>query len=177
MSDDALRYPIGRFDLERPVTAAQLADAIAGLAALPARVREAVRGLDDGQLDTPYRPGGWTPRQLVHHLADSHLNGYTRLKLALTEDAPVIKPYRQELWAELADSRLPVGVSLGVLDGVHERWVTLLRPLGPAELARTFRHPELGRAVRLDTQAAHYDWHGRHHTAHILGLRERMGWR
>jgi hypothetical protein len=177
MSEEALRYPIGPFDLDRPVTAEDLAGAIAGLAALPDRLRDSVRGLSDEQLDTPYRPGGWCPRQIVHHLADSHLNGYARIKLALTEETPTVKPYLEALWAELADSRLPVAASLGILDGVHARWVALLRGLGPAELARTFRHPERGRLVRLDTQAAHYDWHGRHHTAHILGLRQRMGWR
>ena len=177
MSDDALRYPIGRIDLGRAVTPTDLAAAVAGIAGLPARVREAVRGLDDALLDTPYRPDGWSPRQIVHHLADSHMNAFTRLKLALTEDSPVIKPYLQEPWARLADSRLPVAGSLGILDGLHERWAALLGGFGPAEWARTFRHPELGSTMRLDTQTALYDWHGRHHTAHITSLRRRKGWK
>ena len=176
MTED-LKYPIGRVQFKPALTPTDRSDLIKAIAAVPIDLRQAVAGLTDVQLDTPYRPGGWCPRQIVHHLADSHLNGYTRIKLALTEETPTVKPYLEALWAELADSRLPVAASLGILDGVHARWVALLRGLGPAELARTFHHPERGRLVRLDTQAAHYDWHGRHHTAHILGLRQRMGWR
>ncbi len=133
-------------------------------------------GLSPEQLDTPYRPGGWTVRQVVHHVPDSHINSYIRFKLALTEPEPTIKPYDEALWAELADTpATPVEVSLTLLDSLHGRWVPLLRSLSGADFARQFRHPELG-MVRLDGNLALYAWHGRHHVAHITSLRERMGW-
>ena len=134
------------------------------------------RAAAEEQLETPYRPGGWTVRQLVHHVADSHLNSYTRFRLALTEDAPAIKGYDQERWAELADARTaPVLVSLVLLEALHRRWVQLLRSMTPADFARTFVHSELGK-VSLDRNLALYAWHGEHHTGHITGLRERMAW-
>src|SRR5690349_4168525 len=143
-----LRYPIGRFDSSRELEAADVAVAIDAIAAAPARLREAVAGLDDAQLDTPYRPGGWTVRQLVHHVADSHLNAYVRFRLALTEDGPTIKPYLEALWAELPDARqAPVEVSLALLDALHARWVMLLRTLSATDLERTFVHPEHGRTM------------------------------
>ena len=139
-------------------------------------MRDAVEGLSSEQLDTPYRPGGWTVRQVVHHVPDSHMNSYVRFKLALTEDEPTIKPYEQERWAELADARNePVETSLVLLESLHRRWVSLLKSLKAAELARTFRHPELG-VMTLDRNLALYAWHGKHHVAHIKSLRARNGW-
>jgi uncharacterized damage-inducible protein DinB len=171
-----LRYPIGEFRFEGPLTAAGRAARIDEIAAAPARLRQAVEGLSPEQLDTPYRPGGWTVRQVVHHLPDSHLNSYTRFKLALTEDGPTIRPYYEDRWAELIDGRTaPVEVSLALLESLHRRWVLLLRSLTAEDCARTFRHPELG-IVSLDKNIALYAWHGRHHVAHITALRERMGW-
>lgn len=138
-------------------------------------MRAAVQGLTDAQLDTPYRPGGWTVRQLVHHVADSHVNGYIRLKLALTEENPTIKPYEQDRWAELPDSRLPIETSLTLLGSVHERWSTLWTSVTDADLSRTFQHPELG-PLTLDTHLQIYGWHSRHHVAHITALRQRERW-
>ncbi len=171
-----LRYPIGRFDWKPPVTPQGLALAIDEIAAAPARLRAAVTGLDADQLDTPYRPGGWTVRQVVHHVPDSHMNSYVRFRLALTEDAPRVKTYDEARWAELADARqAPIDASLTLLEALHVRWVALLKSLDAAAWARTFEHPELG-PVTLDRAAALYAWHGRHHTAHVTALRERMGW-
>ena len=139
-------------------------------------MRAAVAGLTPEQLDTPYRPGGWTVRQVVHHVPDSHINSYVRFKLALTEEEPTIKPYDEARWAKLADTATtPVEVSLTLLDSLHSRWVPLLQSLTEADFARQFRHPELG-MVRLDRNLALYAWHGKHHVAHITSLRERMGW-
>jgi DinB family protein len=175
MSD--LRYPIGRFERPASLDDEGRRQAITAIAETPARLRAAVAGLTPEQLDTPYRPGGWTVRQVVHHLPDSHLNAYVRCKLALTEETPTIKPYLEDRWAELVDSRLtPVAVSLALLDALHERWVVLLRSLAAADFARTFRHPEHGSTPDLDWLVALYAWHGRHHVAHVTGLRERMGW-
>lgn len=174
MSD--LAYPIGEFAWEGPAGAADRARRIDEIAAAPAALRAAVAGLTDSQLDTPYRPGGWTVRQVVHHVPDSHVNAYVRFKLALTEDVPLIKPYREAAWAELADVKtVPVATSLALLDALHERWVSFLRSLGEAEWARTFRHPDLG-VVPLEKNLALYAWHGRHHVAHVTVLRARMGW-
>jgi len=172
-----LRYPIGKFHHEGEMTEEARRRAIQQIAEAPARLRQAVEGLTAQQLGTPYRPEGWTVRQVVHHVPDSHLNAYVRFKLALTEDEPTIKPYEQELWANLEDTRnTPVEVSLALLDSLHQRWVVLLESLRPEDFARTFRHPEQG-IVSLDKQLALYAWHGRHHVAHITSLRERMGWR
>ncbi|HEU0077220.1 MAG TPA: putative metal-dependent hydrolase, partial [Longimicrobiaceae bacterium] len=168
--------PVGRFDVRAPVPAEQIPGWTRQIADTPARLRAAVEGLSPEQLDTPYRPGGWTVRQLVHHLPDSHMNAYTRLKLALTEDEPTIKPYDEAAWALLEDSRsTPPEVSLTLLETLHDRWVRLMRALGPADFARTLRHPEMG-TMRVDALVGLYAWHGRHHVAHITGLRERMGW-
>jgi uncharacterized damage-inducible protein DinB len=173
-----LRYPIGEFHLEDDnLNDGERELLITQIAETPARLREAVKDLSEEQLDTPYRPGGWTVRQVVHHVPDSHLNSYIRFKLALTEDEPTIKPYDESQWAMLDDSRdTPVEVSLALLESLHERWVVLLRSLSPAEYARKFRHPEIG-VVSLNKNVALYAWHGRHHVAHITSLRERMGWR
>jgi len=175
---DKLRYPVG--PMERPATPLDSATRAAHLQTieqLPERIRSLVAGLTEAQLDTPYRPGGWTVRQVVHHVPDSHLNSYLRFKLALTEDEPTIKPYDQSRWAELADVRMaPVETSLVLLESLHHRWVSLLRSLSEADFARTFRHPEIG-IVRLDRNLALYAWHGRHHVAHITSLGKRMGWK
>jgi len=150
--------------------------AIATLAELPAKLREAVEGLDRVQLEMPYREGGWTVRQLVHHIADSHMNNYVRIRLALTEDEPTIKPYDEAKWAELADARTaPVETSLALIECLHARWVALLEGLSEADFVRAFFHPERGK-VRLDVNLALYAWHGDHHVAHITALRARMGW-
>ena len=150
--------------------------AIDAIAAAPAKLRAAVAGLTDVQLDTPYRPDGWTVRQVVHHVPDSHMNAYVRFKLALTEDEPTIKPYDEARWAELADTRdTPVESSLALLDRLHDRWVRLLRSMSADDFARRLRHPEMG-VQRLDQVLALYDWHGRHHVGHVASLRERMGW-
>jgi uncharacterized damage-inducible protein DinB len=172
-----LRYPIGPFRFEGEMTDARRARCIEEIAAAPAAVRAAVAGLTAQQIETPYRPDGWTVRQVVHHLPDSHLNAYTRFKLALTEDEPTIKPYEEARWAELPDTRtVPLEVSLALLDALHERWVALLRSLGAAQYARTFRHPQSGRTMTLGETLALYAWHGRHHVAHVTALRERQGW-
>jgi uncharacterized damage-inducible protein DinB len=173
-----LRYPIGKFTYDGAMTDARRAECVARIAAAPGRLRDAVAGLDDAQLDTPYRPGGWTVRQVIHHVPDSHLNAYTRIRLALTEDTPTIKPYEEARWAELPDARaMPVDVSLALLEALHRRWVGLLQRLGPGDGARQFRHPEHGRLITIDEVLAMYAWHGEHHAAHVTGLRERMGWR
>ena len=170
------RYPIGDFKMEQEVTPAKRERAIGEIAAAPGKLRAVLAGLKDEQLDTPYREGGWTVRQVAHHVPDSHMNAYIRWKLALTETEPTIKPYVEGAWAELADSKtLPVEVSLDLLDAVHERWMVLLRAAKESDLLRTFRHPEHG--VRtLDWMVFLYAWHGRHHVAHITELRKKNGW-
>ncbi len=169
------RYPVGKFSLEGPVTAEQRAQYLEQVAQTPAKLRAAIQGLNDAQLDTPYRDGGWTPRQVVHHVADSHMNAFIRFKLGLTEDNPTIKPYAENLWAGLADQKLPTDISLPIVDNVHHRWVTVLRSMKETDWARTFNHPELG-VRRLDQSLALYAWHGRHHVAHITTLRQQKGW-
>jgi hypothetical protein len=171
-----LSYPIGKFQRPEEVTPGMRANFIADIAAAPGILREAVHGLNDDQLDTPYRPEGWTVRQVIHHVADSHMHSNIRMRFALTAVEPTIMPYPEALWAELPDARnLPVEASLLLLESLHHRWVTLLKSLAAADFARAFRHPELG-LVRLDTNLALYAWHGRHHAAHITRLRDRMGW-
>ncbi|HXV13668.1 MAG TPA: putative metal-dependent hydrolase [Candidatus Krumholzibacteria bacterium] len=172
---DDLRYPIGQFDFKQAVTMDRVRGAIDEIAACPAALRSAIRGFDDAKLDTPYRDGGWTVRQVVHHVPDSHMNAYIRLKLGLTEDNPTIKPYEQQLWAQLPDAREPIGPSLANLDAVHERWVSLLRQLEEKDFSRTIFHPENG-SMTLGLLTLHYAWHGKHHVAHLTSLRKRMGW-
>jgi hypothetical protein len=172
-----LQYPIGRFTPVTPITDAMRYAAVEEIAALPERMRHAVAGLSDAQLDTPYRPGGWSVRQVVHHVPDSHVNAYIRLKLALTEDSPTITPYNEKAWAELADARMPVEVSLALLDSVHARWVALCRDLKSTDWARTFIHPEYPEGPRtIDWLVQIYAWHSNHHLAHITSLRRREGW-
>lgn len=173
---DDLRYPVGRFAKDPEVTPEKIRGWIDSIDAVPGALRSALAGLSPEQLDTPYRPGGWTVRQVAHHVPDSHLNAYVRFKLALTEDEPTIKPYEEARWAELADTReTPLEVSLALLEALHRRWVTLLRSLEPPDFGRRLVHPELGR-LTLDHVLQIYAWHGRHHVAHVTALRERMGW-
>jgi uncharacterized damage-inducible protein DinB len=170
------RYPIGKFKAPESNTAAVRAGHIETLRLLPERLRAAVSGLNDAQLDTPYRDGGWTVRQLVHHVGDSHVNSVVRFKLALTEDWPTIKPYDEKAWAELTDSKtLPIDGSLVFIDAMHARWVSLLESMSESDFARGMIHPERGRSDLALTLAL-YAWHSLHHTAHITALRERMGW-
>lgn len=173
---DDLRYPVGRFTPSPLPGAEGRRQGIADIGALPGRMRDAVAGLTGAQLDTPYRPGGWTARQVVHHVGDSHINGFTRLKLALTEDAPTIKPYDEKAFAELSDTRLPIDVSLNLLDALHARWIALYAAMTDDEFARTFIHPDYPEPQTLDRHAQMYGWHSRHHVAHITALRQRQGW-
>lgn len=174
---EQLKYPIGRCALPAEITEAVRAEWIAEIAALPGLLREAVRGLSREQLDTPYRDGGWTVRQVVHHLPDSHMNSFIRFKLALTEEKPTIKPYDEARWAELPDSQgAPVEPSLTLLEGLHARWIKLLEGISETDYARVFVHPESGREIRLDQNLGIYAWHGKHHLAHIAELAKRLGW-
>jgi uncharacterized damage-inducible protein DinB len=171
-----LRYPVGKFKYDGPPSSEQKLAFVEDIAQAPAQIRAAVNGLSDTQLHTPYRPGGWTVHQVVHHVPDSHLNSYIRFKLALTEENPTIKPYAEDRWAELSDTKdTPVEVSLKLLESLHERWVRLLRSLTTEQWKRTFRHPELGE-MDLEKTLALYAWHGKHHAAHITELRKRMSW-
>jgi uncharacterized damage-inducible protein DinB len=172
-----LRYPIGKFVFSGSLTAADRKSCIDRIAAAPASLRAAVEALTDAQLDTPYRPEGWTVRQVVHHVPDSHLNAYTRFRLALTEKVPTIKPYEEARWAELPDARsAPVEISLTLLDALHVRWVLLLRQVAADGWSRTLVHPEHRREMSVDELLAMYAWHGEHHVAHVTRLRDRMGW-
>jgi uncharacterized damage-inducible protein DinB len=175
MSD--LRYPVGRFGVEGEITPARREGWIGEVAEAPGLLRAAVLGLSEEQFDTPYREGGWTVRQVVHHVPDSHLNAYVRFKLALTEENPTIRPYEEARWAELPDTAgTHIGVSLMLLEALHRRWVVLLRALTEPQWARTVYHPESQKQFQLDALLAQYAWHGRHHVAHITTLRDRMGW-
>lgn len=170
------RFPIGTFKMPEPVGASQRAEWIDTIAQTPARLRTAIQGLSEAQFDTPYREGGWTVRQVIHHVPDSHMNAYVRFKLALTEDEPTVKPYSEGAWARLTDfSATPLEVSLTLLEALHERWVILLRSLSEADWRRAYIHPEAGR-VGLERALGMYAWHGAHHVAHITGLRQQQGW-
>jgi hypothetical protein len=171
-----LRFPIGKFVWPEGVTAEERGAFIDRISRQPARLRAAVAGLNEAQLYTPYREGGWSVRQVIHHIPDSHMNSFIRFKLALTEDEPLIKPYEEQLWAALYDvAATPVEVSLALLENLHARWVILLRGLTEADWKRTFRHPAIG-LISLESNLALYAWHGDHHIAHVSGLRARMGW-
>lgn len=171
------RYPIGKFARPASLSSQERSAAVEAIAELPRKLRAAVDGLSEAQLDSPYREGGWSVRQTVHHVADSHMQASGRVRMALTEDWPTITPYKENLWAELPDARTqPVEISLRLLDAIHTRWVAVLRSLKDRDWSdRGYMHPELGRQS-LEQVAALYAWHGRHHTAHVASLRERMGW-
>ena len=170
------RYPIGKFNRVPSLTAAERATCIEQVAAAPAQFRRAITGLTPAQLETPYREGGWTVRQVAHHVPDSHMNAYLRFKFGITEDSPAIKAYEEKDWARTPEvAATPVDVSLALLDALHVRWVTLLRAMTPEQFARTIKHSEMG-ATSLDTMLAMYAWHSRHHVAHITSLRASKGW-
>ncbi|HVI49372.1 MAG TPA: putative metal-dependent hydrolase [Chitinophaga sp.] len=174
---EALKYPIGRFEALPAYTPEMVKGFIEDIRELPTLVELEIQRLDEYQLQTPYRPGGWTLAQVVHHLADSHINAITRMKLALTEDCPVIKPYEEAAWAELPDvAHTPINVSITLLHALHTRWTNLMDRLSPEQWERTFRHPDYENVFNLKTQAANYSWHGKHHLEHIRGLKERMHW-
>ena len=178
MHEVKLKYPIGKFVMPVEFTADLLNHCISDIALFPERLRNEVQHLGEEQLDTPYRPEGWTIRQVVHHCADSHMNSLTRFKLALTEDSPAIKPYMEARWAELPDSRtMPVEPSLKMIEGIHERWVVILRDLTEDQYKRVFIHPEHGRAFRVDQNVAIYAWHCNHHLAHIAETKNRLNWK
>lgn len=169
------RYPIGHFVPPTTIESEEVACAVATIEELPKALRSATAGLSEEQIDTPYREGGWTVRQLVHHIGDSHMNAFIRVRLALTEDSPLITAYDEKAWAELADSKAPVELSLGILDGVHARWVTMLLSLNDAQWKREFRHPERG-SSSIEMATLLYQWHCLHHTAHVTELRRWKGW-
>jgi len=171
-----LRYPIGKFTPPKSITAEMINEYINTIEDSPAKYREAVRNFTDEQLDTQYRPGGWTVRQVIHHVPDSHINSYVRFKLGLTEDSPAIKTYDEAKWAEINDSKdTPVEVSLQLLESLHKRWVVILKSMTQKDFEKTVTHPEWGK-IRLDYMLAIYDWHCKHHLAHILSLKKRMAW-
>lgn len=172
-----LQYPIGKFDFKENVSAESRKTFIKEIELLPSKLKKAVTGLNDEQLDTPYRHDGWTIRQVVHHIPDSHLNAYVRTKLALTEKEPVIKTYEEKEWAKLHDYyQTPIEVSIILLEALHKRWVILLNSLDENDFRRKFKHPEWG-LVSIDYVVSQYAWHGSHHVSHITSLRERMGWK
>ena len=172
-----LRYPIGKFQMPENFTKENIDTWIQEIDNAPEQYGDMIFGWTDGQLDTPYRPEGWTVRQLIHHVADSHMNSYIRFKWTLTENEPTIKAYDEKLWAELPEAKTaPVELSLGLIYSLHARWVMMLRNLSEDDLKKKFIHPESGKAIALNTMVALYAWHGKHHLAHIEGLRERMGW-
>lgn len=172
-----LRYPVGKFHTDKDVTPEKITAWIKEIEETPARLREAVAGLTDEQLDTVYRPEGWTVRQVVHHLPDSHVNSYVRFKLALTEDNPTIRPYLEKRWAEQPEAKsAPIDVSLDLLEALHKRWVMVLRNMSADDYKRTFFHPEDQKSFDMNTNIQLYVWHCNHHLAHITRLRERMGW-
>ena len=174
---EALRYPVGRLPrTATPLDAATRRTHFETIEQFPAKLRALVTGKSDAQLDTPYRPGGWTVRQVVHHVPDSHMNAFIRIKMALTENEPTIKTYEEALWADLSDAKLPIEPSLALLENLHASWVPLLNSFGDTEWKRRFVHPAMG-PMSLEQTLALYAWHGRHHVAHVTALREREGWK
>ncbi len=174
MSED-LSFPIGKYEKVREITPEQRKQFIREIAELPNNLREMVKNMSEEQIDSPYRPAGWTVRQVVHHVGDSHLNSFIRFKLSLTEDNPTIRPYAEDLWAETAEYKMPVDVSLNLIDSIHRRWVALLESMSDEDFARTLNHPETG-VWTLENLLGIYVWHGKHHTAHINNLKKRNGW-
>lgn len=177
MSTEELKYPIGIYSKPQEITQELLSEYILAISTFPEKLKNEVHHLTDSQLDTPYRPGGWTIRQVVHHCADSHMNSLFRFKLALTEDNPTIKPYFEDRWAELADSKsMPVDAALKMIEGIHARWTVLLTSLSERELSRTFFHPESNKQYRLDETIGVYAWHCKHHLAHITTAKKTNKW-
>lgn len=173
---EELRYPIGKFAAQETYTRVELKQFIDSIESFPQRLENEIKYLSDSQLDTPYREGGWTVRQVVHHLADSHTHAYIRVKWTLTEDSPVIKAYLEKQWAETPENKAEVALSLAVLKALHTKWVALLKLIPDDKLQRYFVHPETKRQVSIATLMGMYSWHGNHHLAHITGLKTRMGW-
>ena len=176
MDIEQLKYPIGKFKVPKEITTEIINEWIGEIEALPERLEKAVDGLSDEQLDTPYRPNGWTVRQVVHHIADSHINSITRFKLGMTENNPTIKPYAEGEWAKLADSKLPIEPSMQILKGLHHRLGILLRSMTEEDLEKTFFHPESQKSFSLKVNVGVYAWHSNHHLGHITSLKERKGW-
>jgi hypothetical protein len=178
MDIEHLKYPIGKFNQPDTITASNIAQWIDDIAAFPARITKETIALTNAQLDTYYRPDGWTIRQVIHHCADSHINSFIQLKLALTEEQPTIKPYFEERWAELLDSKnMPIAPSLQIIEGLHERWTVVLKNLTESDFERIFIHPEQGRKVRIDEYIGLYAWHCNHHLAHITTTKKNLSWR
>jgi hypothetical protein len=178
MALEKLKYPIGKFENPKEVTGAMFRHYISDISTFPQRLRNEVMTLSDLQLNTTYRPGGWTIKQVINHCADSHVNAFTRLKLTLTEDKPTIKPYYEDRWAELPDGKnIPVEPALKILEGIHERWAVLLNSLTTEQMKLTFIHPEQGREISIAENTALYAWHCRHHLAHITSLKNTEGWK
>ena len=175
MSED-LRYPIGKFSPQENYTNQNLNEFIQRIAGLPLKLEESIATLKASQLDTPYREGGWTVRQVIHHVADSHMNAYIRVKWTLTEDSPLIKAYAEKAWAETPETKADPSLSLNLLKSLHEKWVVLLKGLTPVELKKAFIHPDTKKSVTLETLIGLYAWHGDHHLGHITSLKKRMNW-
>ncbi len=173
--EESLRFPIGKFEKDFDDAHGMREAFVNEIAELPNKLKDAVENFDDKKLDTPYRPEGWTVRQVVHHLADSHLNAFCRFKLALTEENPTIRPYEEAAWAELSDSEMPIEASMKIIEGVHSRWVKLLESMSDEDFQKALNHPESG-SWTLEKMLAQYAWHGKHHTAHITKLREMKDW-
>lgn len=175
---EELKYPVGRYQKPDVFTKEILTESIFVIEQFPKKIKQEVESLSDEQLDTPYRPDGWTVRQVVHHCADSHINAFIRIKMALTEDTPTIKPYSEALWAELADGKnLPIQPSLSIIENVHLRWVTVLKTMKDKDFDRSFIHPEKGKKLSLHESTGMYAWHCNHHLAHITALKKRNGWK
>ncbi len=174
MSED-LSYPIGKYDKDTKISLEQRKQFIREIGELPNNLREMLKNMSEEQIDSPYRPEGWTIRQVVHHIGDSHLNSFIRFKLALTEKNPTIRPYAEDLWAETAEYKMPVDVSLNLINSIHRRWAALLESMSDEDFARTLNHPETG-VWTLENLLGMYVWHGKHHTAHINNLKKRSGW-
>lgn len=174
---EQLQYPIGKYNAQEEISAGKKEEYLLAIEQAPQLLRSAVKGLTDEQLDTPYRPGGWTLRQVVHHVPDSHMNAYVRCKWALTEDNPLIKAYYEDRWAETQEAtKAEVELSLSLLEALHRRWIQFLRSLSDEQMEKSFRHPETGKRVSIRQMLGLYAWHGKHHVAHITSLREKMGW-
>jgi len=174
---EKLRYPVGKYKEQENIPPEKLKEYIVTFEQFPYRLHIEIEKLDEKHLDTPYREGGWSIRQVIHHVADSHMNGYIRMKLALTENNPVIKPYYEDRWAELEDYKLtPTAISFELLDLLHKRWAILMKSLTPLQLKRTYHHPETNEDITLENQIGYYGWHSEHHLAHITELKKRMGW-